>query len=81
MVFTMSLSHGYYYQVQDVSEDNVVFPQPLNLTLERLEMHGCYLLENGQDIFIWVGRGVVPQLCVDLFGVNSYEALRGGKVL
>lgn len=38
------------------------------------------MLENGQNIYIWVGRGVVPQLCVDLFNVKSYEGLRGGKL-
>ncbi|KAI9491941.1 hypothetical protein BDB00DRAFT_830368 [Zychaea mexicana] len=64
----------------EISEKGVVFPPPLNLTTERLEPHGCYLLENGQDIFIWVGRGVVPQLCVDFFGVKSYEQLHSGKM-
>lgn len=53
----------------------------MNLTAENIEPHGCYLLENGQHIFIWVGRGVVPQLCADLFDVRSYEGLRGGKAI
>ena len=63
-----------------MSEKGVVMPPALNLTTERLEPHGCYLLENGQDIFLWIGRGVVPQLCVDLFGVKGYDALQSGKV-
>ncbi|ORZ20742.1 hypothetical protein BCR42DRAFT_322049 [Absidia repens] len=57
----------------------VVFPPALNLTAEKIEAHGCYLLDDGQHIFLWVGRGVVPQLCVDLFDVQGYESLRGGK--
>lgn len=64
----------------ELTENGVTFPPVLNLTMERIEAHGCYLLENGQNIYLWVGRGVVPQLCSDLFDVNSYEALKGGKV-
>jgi protein transport protein SEC24 len=65
----------------EVGEHGVVLPPRLNLTGEKLEPHGCYLLENSQNIYIWVGRGVVPQLCMDLFDVKSYEGLRGGKVM
>ncbi|CAO3642967.1 unnamed protein product [Mucor fragilis] len=64
----------------EFSENGVVFPPALNLTAENLEVHGCYLLENGQNIYLWVGRNVVPQLCADLFDVRSYEGLKGGKI-
>ncbi|KAI9486752.1 MAG: hypothetical protein EXX96DRAFT_517011 [Benjaminiella poitrasii] len=64
----------------EFSENGVVFPPQLNLTAENLAVHGCYLLENGQNIYLWVGRNVVPQLCVDLFDVRSYEGLKGGKI-
>ncbi|KAI9316076.1 Sec23/Sec24 trunk domain-containing protein [Dichotomocladium elegans] len=63
----------------EISEHGVVLPPRMNLTMERLETHGCYLLENGQTIFIWVGRGAVPQLCLDLFGVKSYNEIPSGK--
>ncbi|KAI8339362.1 Sec23/Sec24 trunk domain-containing protein [Chlamydoabsidia padenii] len=71
--------HNMPPEAGEVTEKGVTFPPTLNLTAERIEAHGCYLLENGQNIYLWVGRGVVPQLCMDLFDVNSYEALRGGK--
>ncbi|KAG2228581.1 hypothetical protein INT48_000001 [Thamnidium elegans] len=64
----------------EFSENGVVFPPALNLTSENLEVHGCYLLENGQNIYLWVGRNVVPQLCTDLFDVKTYEGLKGGKI-
>ncbi|KAI7902295.1 uncharacterized protein BX663DRAFT_435291 [Cokeromyces recurvatus] len=64
----------------EYSENGVIFPPQLNLTAENLQVHGCYLLENGQNIYLWVGRNVVPQLCVDLFDVQSYEGLKGGKI-
>lgn len=56
-----------------------VFPAKLNLTSERLERHGLYLIEDGQNIFLWVGRDAVPQLTMDVFDAPNYAALRGGK--
>jgi len=57
----------------------VIFPPKLNLSSERLERHGLYLLEDGQNIFLWIGRDAVPQLTLDVFNVESYTSLRGGK--
>ncbi|RCH82676.1 COPII subunit, partial [Rhizopus azygosporus] len=72
--------HNMPPEAGEFSEKGVIFPPALNLTAENLEPHGCYLLENGQNMYIWVGRNVVPQLCVDLFDVKSYEGLKGGKI-
>lgn len=55
-------------------------PTPLPLTSERLERHGLFLIEDGQTMFLWVGRDAVPDLIHDVFGLPNYEALRGGKV-
>jgi protein transport protein SEC24 len=38
------------------------------------------MIEDGQTIFLWVGRDAVPQLIADVFNLPSYDALRGGKV-
>ena len=57
-----------------------VFPAKINLTSEKLERHGLYLIEDGQTIFLWVGRDAVPQLCSDVFDAPNYGALKGGKV-
>ena len=38
-----------------------------------------FLIEDGQTIFLWVGRDAVPQLILDVFNLPNYEALRGGK--
>ena len=43
-----------------VGEQGVIMPQPLPLTSERLERHGLFLIEDGQTIFLWVGRDAVP---------------------
>nr|GAT57329.1 protein transporter SEC24 [Mycena chlorophos] len=62
-----------------VGEHGVIMPPPLPLTSERLERHGLFLIEDGQTIFLFVGRDAVPQLIMDVFGLPNYEALRGGK--
>ncbi|KAH9833295.1 protein transporter SEC24 [Rhodofomes roseus] len=62
-----------------VGEHGVILPPPLPLTSERLERHGLFLIEDGQTIFLWVGRDSVPQLVMDVFNLPNYEVLRGGK--
>ncbi|KAG9029729.1 COPII subunit [Tulasnella sp. JGI-2019a] len=62
-----------------IGDYGVILPPPLPLTSERLERHGLYLIEDGQTIFIWVGRDAVPQLVMDVFDLPGYDALRGGK--
>ncbi|KAH7910275.1 Sec23/Sec24 trunk domain-containing protein [Hygrophoropsis aurantiaca] len=62
-----------------VSESGIIMPPLLPLTSERLERHGLFLIEDGQNIFLWVGRDAVPQLIMDVFNLPNYEVLRGGK--
>ncbi|THU98128.1 hypothetical protein K435DRAFT_965084 [Dendrothele bispora CBS 962.96] len=62
-----------------VGPDGVIMPPPLPLTSERLERHGLFLIEDGQNIFLWVGRDAVPQLVMDVFNLPGYDVLRGGK--
>jgi protein transport protein SEC24 len=58
----------------------VIFPPQLTASSEHIERHGIYLLENGMDMFIWVGKSVTPEMCLLFFGESSYESLRAGKV-
>ncbi|KAK6981036.1 protein transporter SEC24, partial [Favolaschia claudopus] len=60
-----------------VGEKGVIMPPPLPLTSERLERHGLFLIEDGQTIFLYVGRDAVPQLIMDVFDLPNYEVLRG----
>ncbi|KAI8854513.1 hypothetical protein BC829DRAFT_424511 [Chytridium lagenaria] len=61
--------------------DKIVLPPLLNLSSEKLERNGLYLLDNGAEIFIWVGRNVAPELCQMIFDKPSYEAIPVGKVI
>ena len=67
-------------QCGTVGEQGLIMPPPLPPTSERLERHGLFLIEDGQTIFLWIGRDAVPQLVMDVFNLPSYEQLRGGKV-
>lgn len=56
-------------------------PVLLPLTSERLVRHGLFLVEDGQNMFLWIGRDAVPQLLMDVFDKPSYDQLPlSGKV-
>jgi protein transport protein SEC24 len=73
-------NRAHHHQCGTISEQGVVLPHPLPLTSERLERHGLFLIEDGQNIFLWVGRDAVNQLVLDVFDLPSYADLRSGKV-
>ncbi|GAA5801836.1 hypothetical protein HPULCUR_007291 [Helicostylum pulchrum] len=62
------------------SNGKCIMPPATSLTAEKLEAHGCYLLEDGQNIYIWIGKHAVPQLCKDLLSVNSVQEIKSGPV-
>ena len=53
--------------------NQVRLPSILNLSYERLSSNGIFLLENGHDLFMWIGRAVNPAIISTLFGVPSLE--------
>lgn len=63
-----------------MTEQGLIMPPLLPPTSELLERHGLFLIEDGQTMFLWVGRDAVPQLIMDVFDLPNYEQLRGGKV-
>ena len=68
------------HQCGVVGDEGVLLPPTMNLTSERLDRHGLHLIEDGQNMFIWLGRAAVPALVNDAFGLSSYEEVRVGKV-
>ncbi|KAF9093142.1 COPII subunit [Mortierella sp. AD031] len=78
--------HSKFYSLHNMPENcgtigqnGIEMPTAMNLSSERLERGGLFMLEDSQNIFLWIGRDAVPQLCLDLFGVPNYESIRGGK--
>ena len=54
---------------------HIRLPGILNLSSERLVSDGMFLLDNGYDLFVWIGRAVRPTLLVDLFGVSTLDGI------
>lgn len=72
---------GYFLQAGLPGPDGrIVYPTLLNLSSEKFERHGIYLLENGVEMFLWISRGADPQLIQMLFDKPSYDAVPTGKV-
>jgi hypothetical protein len=55
--------------VQD-DEDSLI-PNPLTLNSENIQDDGIYLLENGEDGFIYVGNAVNTTTLEQIFGLSS----------
>jgi len=61
--------------VPTAGPQQVRLPSILNLSYERLSSEGIFLLENGHDLFMWIGRGVNPSIISTLFGVPTLEGV------
>ncbi|ODQ65778.1 protein transport protein SEC24 [Nadsonia fulvescens var. elongata DSM 6958] len=57
----------------------IILPPKLNLTAGNIATHGLYLINDGQILFLWVGRDAVPLLIEDVFGVPSLQHVKAGK--
>lgn len=64
----------------DPTTQLLTLPPRLNLTSERLERHGLYLIDNGLDLILWLGRAAVPNLTMDVFNAPDYASLASGKI-
>ncbi|CAM9779798.1 unnamed protein product [Pylaiella littoralis] len=53
--------------------DRIKLPEVSNLSAERLTTEGVFLLENGVELFLWVGRAANPAVVSALFGFASLE--------
>lgn len=61
-------------------EDSLV-PNPLTLNSENIQDDGIYLLENGEDGFIYVGNAVNTATLEQIFGVSSLAGVPNQLVL
>ncbi|KAL1921511.1 uncharacterized protein VTP21DRAFT_11227 [Calcarisporiella thermophila] len=60
-----------------LSEETGHFKTPplVRVSYERLNPAGAYLLENGHQMFIWIGRQIESQFLRDVFQVEHIESL------
>ncbi|KAF9142343.1 COPII coat Sec23p-Sfb3p heterodimer component [Mortierella sp. GBA39] len=51
----------------------VLFPPLVRVSVARLNPAGAYLLENGQCMFLWLGRDIPSNYLMDVFGVSTVD--------
>lgn len=80
----MSPSAGLPSNINDkdkvAGQDCIELPRSLNLTIDRLASNGIFLLDNGVEMFLWVGRSANPAILNSLFGTNSLEGIDMSQV-
>lgn len=59
---------------------SVVLPPVINLSIERLQCDGVFLLDDALNLYLWVGRSAPPELLQSLFGVPSMEGVDCSQV-
>lgn len=65
--------------IPDPTTGQITMPPLLNLTSQSIVPYGLYLLDDGVNQFLWVGRDTVPALLGDVFGVEDRTQLKQGK--
>jgi protein transport protein SEC24 len=65
--------------IPDETTGEIVLPPPINLSSERIVPYGLYLIDDGQNQFLWVGRDVIPALVLDVFGFEDKSMIKQGK--
>lgn len=55
--------------------NDILLPKVVSLSVDRLSSGGIYLLDNGVDMYLWVGRSADPALVSSLFGAGSLEGV------
>ncbi|KAF2862267.1 hypothetical protein K470DRAFT_213368 [Piedraia hortae CBS 480.64] len=80
--------YPHLYSLHDMPDDaglphaetgGIVMPPKMHLTSANLVPHGLYLIDDGQNQFLWLGRDAVPALVADVFGVEDKTLVREGK--
>jgi protein transport protein SEC24 len=60
--------------------DRILLPPVVSLTVEGLTSNGVYLLDNGVEMFLWVGRTADMNVVSSLFGTHSLEDMDPNQV-
>ncbi|EDO16717.1 hypothetical protein Kpol_1003p22 [Vanderwaltozyma polyspora DSM 70294] len=60
-------------------DGQIVLPTPINASATLFERYGLYLIDNGTELFLWVGGDAVPDLVMDIFGIPDIFQVPIGK--
>ncbi|KAF9578123.1 COPII coat Sec23p-Sfb3p heterodimer component, partial [Lunasporangiospora selenospora] len=53
----------------------MVLPPQIRVSYARLQSYGAYLLENGQNVYFWLGRDVDSRFLTDVFGAPTLDGV------
>jgi len=65
------IGHLHEYIGQPGPSSNIQLPASMRISYERLRRDEAYLLENGQDLYIWLGRDISPDNLKAIFGTDD----------
>jgi hypothetical protein len=54
-------------------KERIRLPEFSALSVERLHTNGIFLVDNGVDMWLWVGRSADMNIMASLFGVHSLD--------
>lgn len=67
--------------IKTAGRNMILLPKAISLTVDQLSSEGVYLLDNGSDSFIWVGRTSDAATNNALFGLDSLDGIDTQKVM
>ncbi|KAF7458216.1 putative protein transport protein Sec24A [Cryptosporidium felis] len=60
---------------QQETDQSLVLPPALNLTAERMTQADAYLLEDGESMYLWLGRAIPTAFIQQVFGVATLDQI------
>lgn len=63
-----------------VGKEQIRLPECEKLSVERLDTNGIFLLDNGVDMWLWVGRSADMNIMSSLFGVHALDDMDPSQV-
>jgi len=57
------------------STGQTILPPHVSLSSEKIESAGIYLMDEGSQLLMWIGREVPAELLRDLFNVESIDQI------
>ncbi|XP_048853783.1 protein transport protein Sec24A isoform X3 [Brienomyrus brachyistius] len=81
--YLMLMIHPALYRVDDLTDEGALnltertIPQPkvLQLSVEKLNREGAFLMDAGSAMFLWIGRNCSLSFLSQVLGVPSYAAV------
>ncbi|KAM4748180.1 protein transport protein Sec24A [Rhinophrynus dorsalis] len=83
LVYLMLMTHPNLYRVDNLTDEGALnindrtIPQPpiLQLSVEKLNRDGAYVMDAGSMLLLWVGRNCGQNFFTQVLGVSNYSSM------